>query len=289
MTALVALLGASAAAGLIMVAVGVAGLPPRPPKPRRPPPTTRGFERLDMRLATAVGAALLMGLITRWPVGALLGGGFVIVAPTFMAGRRTAAASIAKLEAIAAWTEMLRDTMAAAAGLEHAIASTARVAPEAIRREVLSLAARLDSREPLSHALRDFAEQLNDPSADLVVVSLVLASEQRARHLVDLLGALVTATRDEVTMRLRVEIARARARASARIISLFAVLLAAGLMLFDRGYLQPFGTALGQMVLLLIGCCFGCAFWWLARMSKVKVADRFLTGDPGPTHTGAGR
>ena len=285
MTALVALLGIGAAGGLILLVVGVVGLEPRPATPRRRRPKKEDFGQLEVRLGVAAGVALLMGLVTRWPVGALLSGGFVVAAPAFFGGRRAAKATIARLEAIAAWTEMLRDTMAAAAGLERAIISSARVAPEAIRPQVLGLAARLDSREPLGQALRAFADQLDDPSADLVIVSLVLAAEQRARHLVDLLGALATATRDEVTMRLRVETARARVRTSARIISLIAVSLAGGLMVLDRGYLRPFGTLFGQLVLLLIGGCFAGAFWWLAKMSKVQVAERFLTaegtGTPG--------
>jgi tight adherence protein B len=279
MTALVALLGIGAAGGLILLVVGVVGLEPRPAKPRRRRPGKKDLGRLEVRLAIAAGVALLVGLVTRWPVGALLSGGFVVAAPAFFGGRRAAEATIARLEAIAGWTEMLRDTMAAAAGIEHAIVSSARVAPEPIQREVLALAARLDSREPLGPALRAFADQLDDPSADLVIVSLVLAVEQRARHLVDLLGVLATATREEVTMRLRVETARARVRTSARIISLITISLASGLMLFDRGYLRPFGTLVGQLVLLLIGGCFAAAFWWLARMSKVQAAARFLTAD----------
>jgi tight adherence protein B len=279
MTALVALLGMGASAGLILLVVGLVGLQPRAARPRRRRPGKGDLRRLEVRLGIAAGVALLVGLITRWPVGALLSGGFVVAAPAFFGGRRTARLTIARLEAIAAWTEMLRDTMAAAAGIEHAIVSSARVAPEPIEREVLELAARLDSREPLGPALRAFADQLDDPSADLVIVSLVLAAEQRARHLVDLLGALAVATREEVTMRLRVETARARVRTSARIISLIAFSLAAGLMLFDRGYLRPFGTLFGQLVLLLVGGCFAAAFWWLAKMSKVQVAERFLTAD----------
>jgi tight adherence protein B len=288
MTALVALLGMGASAGLILMVVGLVGLQPRAARPRHRRPGKGDLRRLEVRLGIAAGVALLVGLITRWPVGALLSGGFVVAAPAFFGGRRTARLTIARLEAIAAWTEMLRDTMAAAAGIEHAIVSSARVAPEPIEREVLELAARLDSREPLGPALRAFADQLDDPSADLVIVSLVLAAEQRARHLVDLLGALAVATREEVTMRLRVETARARVRTSARIISLIAFSLAAGLMLFDRGYLRPFGTLFGQLVLLLVGGCFAAAFWWLAKMSRVQVAERFLTADRTGT-TLAGR
>jgi Flp pilus assembly protein TadB len=283
MTALVALLGAGAAAGLVLLVVGVVGLRPGPARPPRWRPGGERFGRSQVRLATAAGAALLMGLVTRWPVGALLVGGFVWFAPTLFRGRHAAGVVIAKLEAIAAWTEMLRDTMAAAAGLEHAIVSTARVAPEPIRREVVALATRLDGREPLGQALRTFADQLDDPSADLVIVSLVLAAEQRARHLVELLGALATATREEVTMRLRVETARARVRTSARLITLITCVLASGLMLFDRGYLAPFGTLLGQFALALIGCCFAAAFWWLAKMSKLETVQRFLTADADVT------
>jgi len=278
MTALVALTAAGAATGLVLALIGLLGIEPSPAKPQRLPTTKTGLERLEVRAAVAIGAMLLVGMVTRWPVGALLAGGFVMASPAFLGGKRAARATIAKLEAIAAWTEMLRDTMAAAAGLEHAIVSTARIAPAPIQREVVALANRLDSREPLGHALRVFADQLDDPGADLVIVSLVLAAEQRARHLVELLGALATATRQQVTMRLRVEAARARIRTASRIITLIAVTLATGLMLFDRAYLAPFGTALGQFSLVIIGSCFGAAFWWLARMAKVETAQRFLTG-----------
>jgi len=278
MTALVALAAAGAAAGLVLALAGLVGIEPSPPKPERLPTSKKGLERLEIRASVALGAMLLVGLVTRWPVGALLAGGFVMASPAFLGGKREARATIAKLEAIAAWTEMLRDTMAAAAGLEHAIVSTARIAPAPIRREVTALANRLDSRETLGYALRHFADQLDDPGADLVIVSLILAAEQRARHLVELLTALAAATREQVTMRLRVEAARARVRTASRLITMIAVVLAGGLMLFDRAYLTPFGTALGQFALVIIGACFGAAFWWLARMAKVETAQRFLTG-----------
>ena len=64
---------------------------------------------------------------------------------------RAHAALVARVEAIAGWAEMLRDTIAAAAGLEQAIAATAPLAPPPIRDEVVMLAARLE-RERLSTA-----------------------------------------------------------------------------------------------------------------------------------------
>ena len=49
---------------------------------------------------------------------------------------------VARIEAVATWTEMLRDTLSAAAGLEQAILATAPLAPVAIRGEITELAAR---------------------------------------------------------------------------------------------------------------------------------------------------
>jgi hypothetical protein len=83
-------------------------------------------------------------LLTGWPVGALLAGLVAAVVPGTLGRIRQEADTVARTEAVAAWTEMLRDTLAAAAGLEEAIAATATAAPEPIRPEVQRLGRRLD-------------------------------------------------------------------------------------------------------------------------------------------------
>ncbi|HUC03940.1 MAG TPA: hypothetical protein VL961_00985 [Acidimicrobiales bacterium] len=50
-----------------------------------------------------------------------------------------------------------------------------------------------------------------------------------------------------------------------------------GLALFNRGYLAPYDTATGQLVLILVGGVFAVAFMWLARMTRPVQVDRFLT------------
>jgi tight adherence protein B len=285
-TMLVALGGAAATAGLLLVAIGLRGTPPRPAKPVRTP--RRPIEQLRVRLALAAGTGLTVALLTRWPVGALLAAGLGWWWPTLHGTKATTQAAIAKAEAVAAWTEMLRDTMAAAAGLEQAIFSTVPVAPQPIRTAVARLAGELQGRERLGVALRRFADELADPSADRVVVSLILASEQRAQRLGELLGALAASTRDEVAMRLRVETQRARTRTSSRLLVVFTLAMAGALILFNRTYLEPFGTAFGQLVLGLVGLCFGSAFWWLQRMAKLQAPARFLAAAT-PTTGGGGQ
>ena len=193
------------------------------------------------RLLLAVLQALAGALLARWPVGVLLGallGGFGPQLFGAGAGRKRA---IARVEAVAVWTEMLRDMMAAASGLEEAIIATARtgVVPEPIRR-VTALASRLQGRWPFRAALQAFGDELADPSADKVVVALALAREQRVRQLGEMLSALARSTREQVGMRLRVDTERAR-RASARFITLFSLAMVGLLLVFSRGYLEPFG------------------------------------------------
>ena len=234
--------------------------------------------KFSERLAIAVGAGVLVAAVTQWPVGALLAAGAGFALPGLVGGREAAQAAIARTEAIAGWAEMLRDTIAAAAGLEQAIAATAPVAPAPIRAEVAELAARLQAREPLPLALRAFADRVEDPTADLVVSALVLAAERQARNLGVLLGALATAARDQATMRLRVDAGRARTRTAVRVVTVTTLAMAAGLAMLSRGYLDPYDDALGQLVLAFVGLCFGGAFWWLSRMARVPVPERFLVG-----------
>ncbi|WP_255375621.1 type II secretion system F family protein [Saccharomonospora sp. CUA-673] len=184
---------------------------------------------------------------------------------------------MARIEAIAAWTEMLRDTLSSAAGLEQAIHATVETAPVAIRDDVRELAVRIERGDKLSDALGVLADDLNDPTADLVISALVLASEHQARQLTDLLGELATEAREQVSMRLRVESGRARTRTSVRVIVGTTVAFAVGLVILNRGYLDPYDSAFGQVMLLLVGGLFALAFSWLARISRMGEPERFLT------------
>ena len=283
MTALAALWGAGVGLGLVAVIAGLRGAPPqRAGQPRRPGPggTIGRLDRGMLRLGLAVGAGVLVGVITRWPVGALLAAGAGAMLPSLAGGQAAQQAAVARAEAMAAWAEMLRDTLAGAAGLEQAIVATAPVAPEPIRAQVLALAARLERPGArLVPALHAFADELADPTADLVVAALVLSSQRQARRVGELLGALARAARDDATMRLRVEAGRARTRTSVRVVVGVTLAMAVGLVVLNRGYLAPYDSAFGQVVLAGVGGLFGAAFLWFGRMARVETPQRLLGGD----------
>ena len=275
LSALAGLCGAGVGLGLVLALAGWRGiaLPRRSPSRLRPK-----AERVDLRLALAVGAAVLVGAATGWPVGALLAALAGWGAPSLLSGTKAAQAGVARIEAIAGWAEMLRDTMAGAAGLEQAIAASATVAPLPIRKEVVTLAARLEHGR-LAPALRSFADEVADPTCDLVAAALILAAEHQAQRLGELLGSLGEAARDQATMRLRVEAGRARTRTSVKVIVGVTGGLALGLAVFNRGFLAPYDTATGQLVLLLVGAMFAASFVWLAKMTRPATTDRMLASD----------
>ena len=274
MNAVVALLGAGIAAGVLLIASGArrSVAPPPQIRHRALPPD------LQRRLVSACAAGLVILVMTRWPVAAIACATLGWFATDLLGGRAHREAGVARTEAIASWTEMLRDTIAAAHGLEAAITATAPVAPAAIRTEVMTLAVGIE-REPLPHALQRLAADLAHPIADLVVSALTVAANGSVRDLADLLGTLAAAARDEAAMQLRVEAARARMRTAVRVITACTLVTAAGLVALNPGYVGVYSTTVGQITLGLIAICWGTALWWLAHMSGFRTPERFLIAD----------
>lgn len=233
--------------------------------------------RAGLRLAGGVAAGALAGAFTGWPAAAVLTGLAAWALPNIAGPDRRHAWQVGRIEAVAAWTEMLRDTLSSAAGLQQAIVATTDIAPAAIRPEVRQLRDRLERGHPLPQALRSFAHDLADPTGDLVVVALIQATERQARQLGDLLGALADSAREQVSMRLRVAAGRARTRTSVRTVVGATAAMAIGLVMLNRGYLEPYDSAGGQVVLCLIGAIFAVGLAWLDRIARLDEAPRVLT------------
>jgi hypothetical protein len=269
------LCGAGCGLGLWLLTVGARRRPRPAPGGGRLAGLLQG--RGPVQLAAAVAAVATVGLATGWLVGGLLAGLAVWVLPGMLAGaERARQARIARLEAIAGWTESLRDTLSSAAGLEQTIIATAPTSPAAIAAHVQLLAEGLRRGMRLPDALRGFADDLADPVADTVVASLLLAATQGAGGLAEPLTLLAAATREEVAAQRRVEKSRAKAATDARMIILTTLVMAAGFVLFNRGFLAPYDSVVGQVMLALVGAGFAAGFRWLHRLSRQQHPDRIL-------------
>lgn len=244
---------------------------------RRPRPTRRDRRTDLLLLAVAVVGGIGAMLATGWPVALPLTGAAIVGLPKLY-GQTSGAPAIARVEAIATWTEMLQGTLTASAGLGQAIIATAPLAPPAIRPATTRLAARMGAGMQPREALLHFADELADPSADRVVCALLMAVSARAQRLGDLLAALADSTREEVAQRLRIETSRASVRSSVRIVLAFSVAFAAGLAVLAHSYLSPFGTTQGQVVLAVVGVLYGVGLTLMVALARPPAPVRLLGG-----------
>ncbi|GAB3465784.1 type II secretion system F family protein [Streptomonospora sediminis] len=274
--ALAAGCGALAGVGLWLT---IAALSMFPSSSRRSRPSPRALllgRHRPLRLVAALAAGAVVWTVTGWPVAAVLAGAGAWWLPGVLGPDRDYDRHVAGVEAVASWAEMLRDLMAGASGLHQAIASTVPIAPEAIRDDVARLAEALRQGSPPQAALNEFAEDVDNPIADLVAAALSTAASRHATDLGVLLGTLAEAAREQAAMLVRVAAGRSRVRTSTRIIIAVTLGTAAALLLFSPDYLEPFDTLLGQFMLAGIGCVWAGALYWMVSMSKPRQAPRVL-------------
>jgi Flp pilus assembly protein TadB len=232
-------------------------------------------------LAAAVAAGLVVAVLTGWPAAGALAGLAVVALPGLLGPDRDHQRALARVEALAGWTELLRDTLRAGAGLQQAIIATAPNADAAIRAQLLRLAGRLHAGGRPPAALRGFADQLADPLADMVVAALLLAAGRPSANLAGLLGELAGTAREQAAMRQRVATSRARLRTSARSITAITVVMLLGLVVLNREWMAPYDSPVGQVVMLAAGSMFAGGLVGLRRMSLLPTGPRLLGNPPG--------
>ncbi len=269
-TALSALLGAGVGLGFLAMFAGLRR--PAASGPRRASGIRFTREHV-IRLAVALAVAALAGLLTRWPVGAILAGVGAYALPIALGTNKRAARDLARTEAVAVWTEMLRDNLSGASGLEQSILITAPHAPAAIKPEIDDLAAavRLGHRLPI--ALAELRARLHDRTGRLVVRALIQASTRQSRQLGELLTELASRARARATLRLKIAPGHAKIRTNARVITAFTVVMAVGLIVFNPTFLVPYRSLAGQLTLVVVGAVFAVGFLGIARLARIGVTE----------------
>lgn len=227
------------------------------------------------KIAISLAMAGLVYVVTGWIALALLVGGSIMIFWGRLSPNKHTAALADRGDAIASWIEMLFGTIAAGGGFEKAIAVSARSAPKPIRPEVERLAARIEV-VPLPQALRDFAKDIAHPACDKVATALTLASARGAQNIVSLLRSQAASVRQDSQLLRSQQAGRSKFLTSARIILGSTLAVAAGIYLFDDGYLEPYGTAFGQLMLAAVGAGFMGGYAMLVKMGQSKPPQRYF-------------
>lgn len=228
---------------------------------------------LHLIVATVVGVVIF--IVTRWLLVAVVLSLVVSAVPALKSKQRLRRDERGLADAIATWTEQLRDTLAGAHGLEQAIVATSDHAPVAISVAVRRLSAQIQYGK-LGDGLRRFADEVDHPIADFVSAALITATKYQARDIAQLLGHLAQCAREEGRMRTRIWVGRARTRSSVRIISFVVIGFIALLVIFNRDYLSVYSSLEGQVMLSCIFIVFGVALIMLDQFSRIVTPQRFI-------------
>lgn len=281
MTPLVpALGGALLVAGLIGVIVGVRRTPVAPASAKRRSQSrlTSRVTGMDTRTRVLALVGLLAGfviaLLSGWVIALVLVPAVVVGLPTLLSAPPSAA-RIDKLEALEEWTRALASVLTVGVGLEEALRATLRSTPEAIRPEITTLVARLRARIGTETAIRAFADDLNDSTGDLVASYLILGARRRGQGLASVLESLAESVAADVRARRAIEADRAKPRTTARWVTIITISVL-GFLTFTGDYIAPYGTPVGQLLLVLFLSAYVALLGWMRTMAKGEPLPRFL-------------
>lgn len=279
-----ATLAALACAGIAVLVVelvrAVRGVPRSPlRRPSRVRQLAARFRSRPVqgRLAAALAVGVVVTATTGWPVAGLGLGALVAGWPWLFGGAADERAQIVRLEALAIWTESLRDTVRGHAGLEQAIPVSAVNAPLLLRPALSRLAGRLRARVPLDAALLRLAADLDDgQSADPIIAALILHARRRGDRLADVLSGLASSARAELDQRRTILAGRAELRRGVQVIVGLTLAMAGYLALFNPTFTRPYGTPVGQVALAVVLGVFAAALAWLRRLARPEPVAEFL-------------
>jgi len=273
-------LGATIGAGLFLLVLFFVG---QEPGAGDGTPRRKSLNDLDLRggtISALLGVVTFLAVMaaTEWIVLAIALGLLVGFWKRIFGGAAEERKAIERVEGLTAWTEALRDTIAGAVGLEQAIPATAVNAAPAIKPSLNLLVDRLRIREPLPSALMRFADDLNDPSADLIVAALVLNARLRGPGLREVLSALADSAREELDVRRKVAAERRSTRRSVQVVVAITLVMAASQVLFNSAYMAPYTSFIGQAVLTVVIGLYALGLLWLRRLARIEVPERFMIG-----------
>jgi len=257
-------LAVCALVGAAIACVRVALVPRPAGSARRRPVPSLLADVAGGRLAAGVAVGFLVLLATRWVLLGLAAALLTIFWGRLLRDRR-AEEERRRVEGIAKWLEDLRDTLrGSSVGAEEALEQVARRPPESIREPLTMFLVRLRQGFRTEDALVDLAAGLAHPLADAAVaaIRLVVGGTAGAGRLYRTVDSLAAAARDEVSARERVDRTRAVYQASMKRLVAIAAFLVAYLRFAAGDLLEPYGTATGQIVLLVpLAMWTGCVLW----------------------------
>lgn len=274
-------------AGLVAVVAGAVGT--------QEPPSAGWWRRWRADRAAALPAGELRKRRIRWVTAGVLGVGVwlasgvfavaallavaVVGVPWLLSATTHAATRIEQLEGLGEWCQRCANALQLGMGLEQALASTRKNPPKGLEGPITDLVDRLQVGWRPQESLKQFANEMNDVTADKVAAALLLSAASRGPGLARSLEDMAESVREEVARRRTIEADRAKPRTTVRWMTIITLgIVGAGFLVPD--YTAPYGTLLGQLVLAGLGSGFVAVLVWMRSLADHRPVPRFLIADP---------
>lgn len=273
-----------AIAGLVTTAAALAGAIPQ--RARRARAASTGL------LTTAVDnvgkaprntwlrviGGLVLGVVgmywLRWPV-------LVIVIPVAVIGLPRLLSdppqdTIALLESLDRWVRGMLAQLSTGKSITDAIRVSARQPPPRLAAPLSLLVKRLDDRWTAPQAIQAMADELNSADADAVLASLMLSAQRGGTGASVTLFALADTIQDRLKALREIEAERAKPRVVVRQVTIISGLTLAAFMLASPSFFAPYGTPIGQVILVILLTAYVASIWAMRRMTLSRPRQRIL-------------
>lgn len=279
---LAAVCGALVAGGLALATAGA--IPARTLSPDLSPPLwTTAVRRLrtsrgrDFLLKAVLGTAAGLGLfaLTGWPLLLVLAPAAVLGIPFLLAAPPNR--DIELLQALDRWVRSIAATLPTGRSVAEAVRLSVRQAPALLAEPLAVTVLRMDDRWSTQDALRALADDLASPDADAIVAALVLAADRGGTGVSATLTALSESIHDRLRALREIETERSKPRVVVRQVTVITLVFLGGSLLMGRDFFEPYGTALGQIILAGLIAAYVGSLVTLRRMTLPRGRERILS------------
>lgn len=228
--------------------------------------------QIKLFLAIFLGGVFFLG--TRWPAAALFGVIVGWVGPDVSASFSQKKKSLAQIEAYESWVSQLAHLIRSGNHVVGALKLSLGGAPEAIKEDVSILIAQTEIIGSVP-ALDQFAERSRSPYADQIVLGLRVAYESGTK-VAEVFNDLDDVFKNEIDITKRAESSRQLANTQILLSLGISFALVVLLVIINRGYLEPFDTLTGQVVMVIAASLFSGALFVVRQYSIVGIRSRLI-------------
>lgn len=229
----------------------------------------------EHRSATVAAiAGLVLAVVTGWWVLVAVLPAAALGLPTVL--RRPVRSDVARLSDLESWLRGLAGTLVGGSiGLRQALRDSAHSAPPTLQPSLAAMAARLDAQQPIDAALRGWADDLADPTVDLVVVCLMAEAQRRGGSVTAALERIADTVAEAAADQRQVEAERNGPATTVRWVTIISAVLLT-VLVTRSGFAEFYATAIGQVAVAVLAAAYAGCLYWMRKVAKGRPVPRLF-------------